>query len=98
MPIFTVEVTFVDDPALVDETRPHHRDFVEGLSQKGLVCLAGPWSDGRGGLLVYDTPDRATLDHVLTEDPYAQRGVIAETRVHEWKAVLGSLAETLATP
>ena len=97
MPVFAVDVTFVDNPALVDETRPHHRDYIEGLSEKGLVCLAGPWTDGRGGLILYATPDRATLEDLVASDPYTQRGVIAEARIHEWKAVLGTLSGTLAS-
>ncbi|MEW6471049.1 MAG: YciI family protein [Actinomycetota bacterium] len=95
MPVFAVEVKFVDDPPLVDGARPHHRQYIDDLSQKGLVCLAGPWADGRGGLIIYDSPDRATLDDLLRDDPYAQRGAIAETRVHEWKAVLGTLSGAL---
>ncbi|NKY06740.1 hypothetical protein HF998_07110, partial [Cellulomonas hominis] len=46
-------------------------------------------------LLVLDQPDRAALDAVLADDPFAVAGVIAEVDVRAWNPVIGPWAEAL---
>jgi len=84
--------------------RARRRETSPPSELRGESCRGRGWSAGRPVVgragradRLCDSPDRATLDHLLTEGPYAQRSVIAETPVYEWKAVLGTLAETLAT-
>ena len=92
MPVYAVEVRFVEDTDLIDQTRPEHRRFIDDLAAEETVWLAGPWEDGTGGLIVYNVPDEVTLERLIAEDPYTLKGVVAERRINLWKAVLGSKA------
>lgn len=92
MPVFAVEVRFVEDTDLIDNTRPEHRRFVDDLATEEIVWLAGPGEDGTGGLIVYNVANEATLERLIAEDPYTLKGVVAERRIHPWKAILGSKA------
>ncbi|SFT91832.1 hypothetical protein SAMN04487904_11356 [Actinopolyspora lacussalsi subsp. righensis] len=90
MATFVVHIRYGEDRELLERVRPEHRDYSKALSDRGVLLAGGPFVDGDGAMLVYETTDRAELDHILTEDPYAREGVLRETTVREWKAVAGS--------
>lgn len=85
--LYAVTIRYVDDVELVNATRPVHRAYCESLLADGSLHESGPYVDGGKALLVYDAPDRAALDAILANDPYAQQGCLAETEVHEWNVV-----------
>ncbi|GAA2666721.1 MULTISPECIES: YciI family protein [Actinosynnema] len=87
---FAVELVYADDEAKRLEVRPAHRDYLRELQERGVLLAAGPYADETGALLVYEAADEDELRAVLAADPYAPAGVVAEIRVHEWKALLGS--------
>ena len=88
---FTVETTYVDDPAKLAESRPRHRTYLRALVESGKVAAAGPWADDSAGFAIYRVADRAELDVLLAEDPYTIDGVAANRTVNEWNLVLGSV-------
>ena len=60
MPVFAVQYSYVDDPELVTEHRPAHRDFLRDLLDQGIVLAAGAYTDGpAGALLVFRARQRA---------------------------------------
>lgn len=93
MSLFAVIWRYTDDISRVDEVRPSHRKYLGGLVQRGLVREAGPWSDGSGGLLVFDVADEAELKSLLDADPCNINGVLVEQRIHEWNVLVGPLSE-----
>ncbi|SDP81986.1 hypothetical protein SAMN04487905_109242 [Actinopolyspora xinjiangensis] len=90
MPTFVVNIRYSDDRELLERVRSAHRDYSKDLADRGVLLSGGPFADGDGGMLVYETTDRAELDRILAEDPYAKEGVLAETTVREWKPLTGS--------
>lgn len=88
---FTVETTYVDDPGMLADSRPRHREYLRDLVAEGKVAAAGPWADDSAGFAIYQVADRAELDVLLAGDPYTVDGVAAARRVNEWKLVLGSV-------
>jgi uncharacterized protein YciI len=87
---FTADTTYVDDRDKLLEVRPRHRDYLRGLVDQGVVVLAGPWTDDKGGFVVYQVEDRAQLDRLLADDPYTTEGVAAGREVREWTISLGA--------
>ena len=85
--MFVVELELADDPRRL-AARPAHREKIARLRAEGVVLMAGPFADDSGALLVVDVPDVATLDRVLSDDPYyATPGVTIVRRV-EWSPVV----------
>lgn len=94
MPIFAVRYTYDARTDLQDAIRPEHRAYLRGVAERGELLGSGPFPEGpAGALLVFRTADRDALDAVLTADPFALAGVIAETEVRTWNLVLGPWAE-----
>lgn len=93
MALFAVVWRYTGDTALIDRTRPMHRENLGVMVGRGQVRQAGPWVDGTGGLLVFDVADEAELAALLEADPYVTAGVVAEQQVHEWKVVVGPLGD-----
>ncbi|MCC3768874.1 YciI family protein [Streptomyces sp. UNOC14_S4] len=85
MPVFVVEFTYNVDREEREKAHADHADYLKGLTDSGVLLAAGPLADANAGLLVYALPDRAALDEVLHEEPYAKAGFIAATRVREWR-------------
>ena len=73
MPVFAVHYRYVDQPAVVTEHRPAHRDFLRGLLDRGIVLAAGAYTDGpAAALLVFRADSAADV-----ERPAAGRSVPA---------------------
>lgn len=87
---FVVELVYNDNHDRRMEVRPAHREYSKALADRGVLLAAGPYTDGRGAMLIYEVADAAELHEVLTADPYAEAEVVAETSVREWDAVTGS--------
>lgn len=88
---YTVETSYVDDRAKLEDSRPRHRAYLQALVERGKVGAAGPWADDSAGFAIYQVDDRAELDRLLADDPYTVDGVAKARTVHEWKVVLGSV-------
>ncbi len=89
MAVYIVEVTF-GDLELRERVRPAHRAHMTRLVEEGWVWLTGPWEDGTGGMVIFDVPDRESLDTVLAADPYEQQGMYSSRRVTAWNPVMGA--------
>lgn len=88
---YTVETTYVDDRAKLEDSRPRHRAYLQALVEQGKVSAAGPWADDSAGFAIYQVDDQVELDRLLAEDPYTVDGVAKTRTVREWKIVLGSV-------
>ena len=86
--MFVVELTFDGNPERL-AARPAHRERLTRLHGEGTVLAAGPFPDDSGALLIFDVPDEAELDRVLSEDPYYQASGVVITRRLEWNPVVG---------
>ncbi len=96
MSLYAVQYTYDDRDDVRDQVRPEHRGYLNGLTGRGLLLGSGPYTTGvPGALLVFRAADRAQLDALLADDPFAREGLIAETEVRAWDLVLGSWAAEL---
>ena len=87
--------------ALICTDRPDHADLrmatrvahLAYLEETGAVVHAGPFLNSQGGmtgsLVVIDMPNRAMAEAWAMNDPYERAGLFVETRIEEWKNVIG---------
>lgn len=90
--VFRVEYRY--DPALAakrDELRPAHRAFLGELFDAGTILIAGPFTDGTGGLFLVRGESAEAVGTLLDADPFAQAGLVAERRINPWTQIFGTL-------
>ncbi|GAK00967.1 YciI family protein [Geomicrobium sp. JCM 19055] len=74
------------------EHRPAHLDYLERLHETGHVLARGPFVDGSGGLVIYESPSYDAVEKLVNEDPYVVHGA-RDYVIHEW-ALVGHLRTT----
>lgn len=87
-------VRCVDKPAHPEirlANRAAHLEFLKANIDK--LLIGGPTLSDDGGkmtgsVLVFDVPDRAALDALLAQDPYAKAGLFEKVEVSVYKKVL----------
>ncbi|MEV0224781.1 YciI family protein [Streptomyces sp. NPDC050704] len=85
--MWIVELSFSEAPERL-AARPAHREKLTGLHEKGIVRMAGPLADESGAVLVFDVPDRASLDELLADDPYFATAGVTVAQVREWQPIV----------
>ncbi len=91
--------TGTDKPGHLDRrvsTRPDHVAYLNDLSARGVLKLAGPFLDGDGkpcgSLLVLEAETVEAARDILAADPYARAGLFAATEVRAWNWTFGKPA------
>jgi uncharacterized protein YciI len=46
--------------------------------------LGGPFSDGRGGLITFQTEDAAQAERAVADDPFLKEDLLEEHWLREW--------------
>ena len=93
MPVFAVRYTYVDEPDVVTEHRPAHREFLRDLLAKGTVLAAGAFADGpAGALLIFSGDNVEQIAALLTDDPFQQLGLVQECEIRAWTQAMGPWA------
>ncbi|MEV7971684.1 YciI family protein [Cellulomonas sp. NPDC089187] len=94
MSLYAVTYAYDQRADLQDQVRPAHRAYLRGLADRAKLRGSGPYTDGApGALLIFAADDRAELDGLLADDPFAQAGVISDTQVREWALLTGPWAD-----
>jgi hypothetical protein len=69
--------------------RPEHLDKISGLKKSGEFICGGAIldEDGKmiGSMILYEFPDRATLDLRLKDEPYITRGVWKKVEIQPFR-------------
>ena len=90
MKYFACTYTYGDDAALIEATRPKHREFIAELLEAGHVVGSGPFADGAQALIIIQLPDdsaHADAAALMDKDPYIAAGALAEREIREWNPV-----------
>jgi len=84
----------IDKPGAIEvrkANRDAHLAHIRGT--EGAIQQAGPFLDAAGemcgSLLIYDAPDRATVEAWCAADPYAKAGLFQSVEIRAWKRVVG---------
>ncbi len=85
-------IEYLPDPAKVQAVRPEHRQYLQGLRQKGQLAIAGPFTDGSGGLLIYETASTEEAEQLLRKDPFFREGIFVKWVLRPWNPVMGEVS------
>jgi len=87
---YAATIEYSQDKAKVDAVRPTHRQYLQGLLQKGKIAATGPFTDDYGALIIYeaDTPQEA--EELLKGDPFHAAGVFVRWQIRPWKVVFAN--------
>ena len=93
MPVFAVHYTYVEDPEVVTQHRPAHRDFLRDLLDRGIVLAAGAYTDGpAGALLIFRGDSEQDIATLLRDDPFQQLGLVHNCLIRAWGQAMGPWA------
>lgn len=93
MSVFAVHYRYVDQPAVLTQHRPAHRDFLRDLLDQGIVLAAGAYTDGpAGALLVFRADSAEAVERLLETDPFQQLGLVEGLEVRAWGQAMGPWA------
>ena len=78
---------YTPDASTIAKARPAHREYLTRLIQQGKLVISGPFADDSGGLLVYEAGAPAEVEKLVSEDPFATRGVFVSWEIRPWNVV-----------
>lgn len=87
---FAAIIEYLQDKAKVDEIRPIHRQYLLGLKDKGQLAATGPFTDGTGALIIYETNTAEEAEKLIKGDPFCQNGVFLKWQLRPWNAVFAN--------
>jgi uncharacterized protein YciI len=76
----------------IDQARPDHLAFLDGLLAQNLVVTAGRQNPPVGGVVLLNVDDEASARELIAADPYVQRGLADYTAIG-WNPALGALKD-----
>jgi uncharacterized protein len=63
--------------------RPAHLEYIERLRKEGKVFTAGPFTDGKGGMVIYEAATYEEAKALAEADPVVKEGV-RTLELREW--------------
>jgi len=85
--MWIVELEFTGEPERM-AARGAHRQLLTEMHEQGIVRQAGPFGDDSGALIVFDVPDQAKLNEIMSRDPYFSTTGVVIKQVREWRPFL----------
>lgn len=67
--------------------RSDHLDFLKERAEKGHVFAKGRFTDGTGGLVIYQAESYAEVEQMVQQDPYVLHGARGY-EIHEWEVTI----------
>jgi uncharacterized protein YciI len=88
---YAAVIEYLQDKAKVQAVRPEHRQYLQGLREKGQLAIAGPFTDDWGGLIVYEAASAAQAEQLLKADPFFREGIFLKYVLRPWNPVMGEV-------
>jgi uncharacterized protein YciI len=85
--IYAAICKYTPDSSIIAKTRPSHREYLTELQARDKLVISGPFSDDKGGLLVYEADSVEEVDKMVREDPFAIHGVFLSWEIRPWTVV-----------
>ena len=100
MPYFALFYETTDNyVAQRQQYRAQHLEIAREAHARGELLLAGAMGDPVDrALLIFRTPDRATVEAFAERDPYVINGLIRRWEVVPWNVVIGNEPAELPSP
>ena len=87
---FVAVIEYIQDKAKIAETRPAHRQYLQGLKEKGQLAATGPFLDDFGALIIYEADRKEDAEAWLEGDPFRQAGVFVSWVLRPWNPVIAN--------
>ncbi|MSR30167.1 MAG: hypothetical protein EXR99_01555 [Gemmataceae bacterium] len=87
---YAARIEYIQDVEKINSVRPAHRAYLENLLSTGKLAASGPFTDGYGALIVYETETREGAEGLIKGDPFFQNGIFVKWDLHPWKCVFFS--------
>jgi uncharacterized protein len=78
---------YTPDTSIIAKARPSHREYLTGLEAQNKLVISGPFSDDKGGLLIYEADNAEEVEKLVCEDPFAIHGVFVSWEIRPWNVV-----------
>ena len=93
MPIYAVTYRYANQPEVIAEHRPAHREYIASLLSEGGLIASGRTEGGEipSALLLFQADSVAEVEKVLDPDPFWTLGVIEKRESVEWILSSGTL-------
>jgi uncharacterized protein YciI len=93
VPIYAVTYRYADQPEVIAEHRPAHREYIASLLGEGGLIASGRTEGGEtpSALLLFQAESVAEVEKVLDPDPFWTLGLIEKREIVEWILSSGSL-------
>ena len=93
MTIYAVTYRYADNPEVIAEHRPVHREYIATLLGVGGLIASGRTDGGEtpSALLLFQADSVEEVETLLDADPFWALGVIEKREIMEWTVSLGSL-------
>jgi uncharacterized protein YciI len=72
-------------PAKLQEARRKHVLYYEDLVKRGIVWLAGSWTDHTGGMQIFAVNSLEEAKKAQRNDPFFINGTMYDDTYHEWQ-------------
>ena len=61
-----------------------HAEFIDGLIERGIFLMGGPYADNSGSLTLWDGPTAEEVRRLVQDDPFVRNGVFVLEDVRDW--------------
>lgn len=90
MTVYAVNYFYSDDKDTIDALRAEHRAWLREQLSSGSLLASGPLvTEEPLALLIWQSEDIEALNGLLDQDPFQIAGVVKETNITEWNALIG---------
>ena len=74
-----------------DPFRPLHLSHAHSYWERGLLKMAGAFSDTvDGAVFVFSTDKLGSIEDFVRTDPYVENGLVTGHRIRPWNVVVGA--------
>lgn len=87
---FVAVIEYIQDQEKVAKIRPLHRQYLSTLRDQGKIVASGPFTDGWGALIIYETASQEEAETLVHDDPFRQNGVFLNIDLRPWNPVLSN--------
>ncbi len=91
MPLYIITYAHPDETGWQQHLMPHIL-WLQAQLKAGNLLASGPFPQAtqKEAMLIMRAPNRAALDALITSDPFAIEGLIADMTVREWDPIFGA--------
>ena len=88
--LFAALIDYTPDASKIAAARPAHRVYLKTLLDTGHLAVSGPFTDDRGGLLVYAAATPEEAEAFIRDDPFTHAGVFVSWTIRPWKVIMSN--------